>query len=210
MILDNVDDEGAVEAVCDLMARLTGGHVIVTARASNFPAGLVALELDVLDEDAATKFLLDRTRDRRAPVGDDAGKAREIARELDRLALGLEQAGAFIAKKRIGFAPYLKLWRESRKAVLEWFDKTLMSYDHDTGLAATWKTSVDRLSPESRRLLDGLAMLAPDPIPDSLLDVTVQGEAADYDAREALAALYDYSLITRATGEDGSASSCTA
>ena len=32
-------------------------------------------------------------------------------------------------------------------------------------------------SPESRRLLDRLAMLAPDPIPDSLLDVAVPGDA---------------------------------
>ncbi len=60
--------------------------------------------------------------------------------------------------------------------MLDWFDPALMSYDHDAGLAATWATSVDRLSPESRRLLDRLAMLAPDPIPDSLLDVAVPGE----------------------------------
>ena len=56
-------------------------------------------------------------------------------------------------------------------------------------------------------------MLAPDPIPDSLLDVAVPGEAADYDAYEARAGLYAYSLITRATGEDGGArraSSCIA
>ena len=79
-----------------------------------------------------------------------------------------------------------------------------MSYAHDTGVAATWATSADRLSPESRRLLDRLAMLAPDPIPDSLLDVAVPGEAADYDAHKARAGLYAYSLITGATGKDGS------
>ena len=42
-----------------------------------------------------------------------------------------------------------KLWREKRATVLDWFDKTLMSYDHDTGLAATWATSVDRLTPDA-------------------------------------------------------------
>ncbi len=41
MILDNVDDEKAVAAVTRLMARLKGGHVIVTARAANF-SGVVA------------------------------------------------------------------------------------------------------------------------------------------------------------------------
>ena len=148
------------------MARLRGGHVIVTARAANFPASLRTLELDVLDESAATAFLPERTRDRRASATDDENKAREIARELGGLALGLEQAGAYIATERISFSRYLSLWRESRRNVVDWFDPTLMSYNHDTGLAATWATSVDCLSPESRRLLGRLAMLAPDPISD--------------------------------------------
>jgi hypothetical protein len=37
MILDNVDDRAAVAEVAKLMPRLKGGHVVVTARASNFP-----------------------------------------------------------------------------------------------------------------------------------------------------------------------------
>jgi hypothetical protein len=38
MILDNVDDKDAVAEVAKLMPRLKGGHVVITARASNFPA----------------------------------------------------------------------------------------------------------------------------------------------------------------------------
>ena len=67
----------------------------------------------------------------------------------------------------------------------------------DRTLATTWATSVARLSPESRRLLERLAFLAPDPVPDSLLDVAVPGEAPDTDAYEARAGLYAYSLISR-------------
>lgn len=80
-----------------------------------------------------------------------------------------------------------------------------MSYDRDTGLAATWATSVDHLSLQSRRLLDRLAMLAADPVPDSLLDVAVPGETVVHDAYEARAGLYAYSLITRASGAEGPA-----
>ena len=47
-------------------------------------------------------------------------------------------------------------------------------------------------------------MLAPDPIPDSLLDVVVPGEAEGYDAVKARADLFAYSLATRAKGGDGS------
>jgi hypothetical protein len=67
--------------------------------------------------------------------------ARDLALELGGLALGPEQAGAYIATERIGFARYLTLWREKRETVLNWFDKALMSYDRDTGLAATWAAS---------------------------------------------------------------------
>ena len=201
MILDNVDDADAVAAVAALLPRLKGGHVIVTARAANFPPSLARLELDVLDEESATQFLLARTGHDREPAQDDAASARALARELGGLALGLEQAGAYIAKERIGFAHYRKLWNENRDVALAWNDPTLTGSEKT--LATTWATSVARLAPESRRLLDRLALLAPDPIPDALLDAAVPGEAADVDARKARAGLFAYSLATWAKGEDG-------
>jgi tetratricopeptide (TPR) repeat protein len=203
MILDNIDDEQAVAAAAELMARLKGGHVIVTARASEFPASIKTLELGVLAPEPATVFLMERTQDKRAVASDDKAEARALAEELGGLALGLEQAGVYIARQRIGFARYLALWREKRESVLKWFDRTATSYDHEVGLAMTWAASVEKLNPDSRRLLDRLAFLAPDPIPDALIDVAAPGEAADVDPLEAQAGLYAYSLITRGSGEDG-------
>jgi tetratricopeptide (TPR) repeat protein len=202
LILDNVDDGEAVAAVTKLMPRLKGGHVIVTARAANFPAGVRKLELDALDEGPATDFLLERTRDDRAKAPDDEPKARELARELGGLALGLEQAAAQIATDRIGFGRYLNLWNDNRDKALSWSDPLTGS---ERTLATTWATSVARLSLASRDLLDRLAMLAPDPIPDSLLEVAVPGASGDEDAQSARAGLYAYSLISRARGEDGAA-----
>ncbi len=201
LILDNVDDEQAVGAVSKLLARLTGGHVIVTARASNFPAALATLELDALDENSATQFLLERTRGKRVEAAEDETRAHEIARELGGLALGLEQAGAYVSKQRIPFSRYLKRWSENREKALAWSDATLMGSEKT--LATTWITSVDRLSPVSRRLLDRLALLTPDPIPESLFDLPVRGEAPEYDAYEARAGLADYSLITQAKSDSG-------
>jgi tetratricopeptide (TPR) repeat protein len=202
MILDNVDDRAAVTEMVKLMPRLKGGHVVITARASNFPAVLRKLEVSTLAEHAAAQFLLDRTDADRSKSKDDAALARTLARELDGLALGLEQAGAHIATDRISFARYLKLWSESRGKALAWADATVTGSDRT--LATTWATSVARLSPESRSLLDLLAFLAPEPVPDSLLDLLVPNEAAA-DAYEARAGLYAYSLITRAAHEGGPA-----
>jgi tetratricopeptide (TPR) repeat protein len=207
MILDNVDDNAAVAEVAKLMPRLKGGHVVVTARASNFPAGVRKLEVSTLDENAAAQFLLDRTEADRSKSKEDAALAKTLARELGGLALGLEQAGAHIATDHIGFARYLKLWHESREKALAWADATVTGSDRT--LATTWATSVARLSPESRKLLDRLAFLAPDPVPDSLLDVAVPGETPDTDAYEARGGLYAYSLISGVTDEDGGKSGFT-
>ncbi len=201
MILDNVDDGAAVAAVSQLLPRLKGGHMIVTARAANFPPAIRKLELQALGEDAATQFLLDRTENDRSKAPDDAALARKLARELGGLALGLEQAGAHIAVEHIGFAGYLALWNAARDAALRWSDPVVTGSEKT--LATVWTTSVARLTPESRRLLDRLAYLAPDPIPNSLLDVAVPGEAASAGATSARAGLYAYSLITRVRGEDG-------
>jgi tetratricopeptide (TPR) repeat protein len=203
MILDNVDDSAAVAEVAKLMPRLKGGHVVVTARASNFPAFVRKLEISTLDENAAAQFLLDRTDADRSKSKDDTALALTLARELGGLALGLEQAGAQIATDHIGVARYMKLWSEGRDKALAWADATVTGSDRT--LATTWATSVAQLSPESRQLLERLAFLAPDPVPDSLLDVAVPGEAGDIDAYDARGGLYAYSLISRVAEEDGGA-----
>ena len=198
LILDNVDDEAAVAAVARLMARLKGGRVIVTARATNLPAAIRTLELDVLGEEAAVAFLLERTQERRDRRPDDPEQARGLSDAVGHLALGLEQAGAYIAAERISLADYLRLWRERREAVVGWFDKTLMSYDHDTGLAASWLTSAEQLKPEDRRLLERLAYFAPGPIPTFLMEIPVpdlQGPSGR------LSGLYAYSLATQVASD---------
>lgn len=203
MILDNVDDGQAASGVEKLLARLRRGQVIITGRISNFSGAVRKLELSVLDLNASAEFLLERTQDDRNHSTDDATSARDLADELGGLALGLEQAGAYIATERIGFARYLALWREKRETVFNWFDKDLMNYNHDTGLAATWAASVERLTPEGRRLLDRLAYFAPEPIPDALLDIAIPGETADFDVHKARANLFAFSLATRTSAKDG-------
>ncbi len=58
MILDNVDSPEAVASVTELLARLKGGRIRITARAANFPASVRKLEIGVLDEKSAGQFLM--------------------------------------------------------------------------------------------------------------------------------------------------------
>jgi hypothetical protein len=67
---------------------------VTSQRLSGLIGGVEPFELELLSEVAAVEFLLERTKNRRVnhPSHDD--KARELAKELDGLALGLEQADA--------------------------------------------------------------------------------------------------------------------
>jgi tetratricopeptide (TPR) repeat protein len=193
LILDNVDSRLALTEVDNLLSGLVGGHVVVTSRLADFSGNFQPLELDVLTVEDATEFLLARTAGRRRAAPDDEAKAREVANELGRLALALEQAAAFIAQRRT-FTQYLEQWRLNRDEVLKWFDETVTGYKHP--VTVTWQTSVAQLSDGGRRLLERIAWLAPEKVPESLLDVPVPGAETE-NLREAYDDLAGYSLVTR-------------
>ncbi len=194
LILDNLDSEPALAEAQRLMGSMGSGHVVLTSRLTRFGRGVEKLDLDVLRPEDATAFLLEATADSRRAAADDATQARAIADELGHLALALEMAAATIERRALGFAAYRALWREARDKVLGWAEPKLLDYPR--AVAATWQTSVQQLSDPGRLLLELLAFLTPDPVPEFLLDVPVPG-ASLADAREALADLAAYSLVTR-------------
>ncbi|HMS85255.1 MAG TPA: tetratricopeptide repeat protein [Nitrospira sp.] len=197
LILDNVDSKPAGTAVEALLPKLTGGHVLLTSRLADWSVSLAPVGLDVLAPEAAVDFLLARTDAKRRKQTDDAVIAQRLTNELGCLALALEQAGAYIAQRRLNFDRYLTEWQSQRDKVLTWFDARLMQYPKS--VAITWQTSVDQLSESARQLLQCLAWLAPDPIPESLLDVPMpESETPIANLFDALAELESYSLITRA------------
>lgn len=194
LIFDNVDAKPALAEVERILGALSGGHVVVTSRLADFSGNFQPLPLDILAVNDAAAFLLARTQGRRRTAADDDAKVREVAVELGQLALALEQAAAFIAKRRLTFAQYLEQWHSHRDNVLEWFDETVTGYPRS--LAVTWQTSVTQLSEDGRRLLERLAWLAPEKVPEFLLDVPIPDAEAE-DLYAALDDLAAYSLVTR-------------
>ncbi len=162
LILDNVDSEDAAEAVDGIVSRLHGGHVLLTGRLARWSAEVEAFPLDLLAGEDAASFLLARTEGRRRKAEGDEAQARTLARELGFLPLALEQAGAYIAERRLTLAAYLGEWQAQREKVLAWFDPRVSHYP--ASVAVTWQTSIERLTPPARRLLQRLAWLGPEPI----------------------------------------------
>jgi hypothetical protein len=196
MILDNVDDETAAAAVEKLIPRLKGGHILVNGRTADFSPSIETLSLNMLDETEAASLLLGSTKKREKSPDDDE-LARKLARELGGLPLALSQASAYIDKQRTSFARYLKLWRETRNTVLNWFDKRLVSYNHDVGLATTWAASIEKLTPQGRHLLDLCAFVEDMVISKDFFDNLEGGD--EFDPHEALADLFAYSLVSDTT-----------
>ncbi|MFT4103945.1 MAG: tetratricopeptide repeat protein [Burkholderiaceae bacterium] len=196
LILDNVDTNAAATAVENLVPKLSGGHLLLTSRLSNWSAGIEPLPVDLIAPDAAEDFLLARTAGKRRPQTGDSTAARTLADELGYLPLALEQAAAYIAQRRITFEQYLDTWQQRRDEVLQWFDPRLMQYPKS--VAITWQTSFDQLGEPAKRLLQRLSWLAADPIPESLLGISIgDASGADADPYDSLVELEAYSLVKR-------------
>jgi hypothetical protein len=96
LIVDNVDTEAAAQAVEALLPQLPGGHVLITSRLTNWSGSVEALPLHMLEEPAAVEFMLAPTNSPRRKQLDDGDQAAALVKEMGNLALGLEQAGAYI------------------------------------------------------------------------------------------------------------------
>ncbi len=168
LILDNVDTPEAQEAVGALLGSIPAGHIVITSRLADWPAGVAALDLDVLDPASSAAFLLERTEGRRLPCTDDPAVAAKIAGMLDGLALALEQCAAYVRQRRCALADYVAEWEGRRVAVLAWHDARKSQYPRS--LAVTFDTSLAQLTPDARTLLHMLAWLSPEPLPVSAVE----------------------------------------
>jgi tetratricopeptide (TPR) repeat protein len=200
LIFDNADAAGDILPWLPAGPLPAGipGHVITTTRRGGFAALGQVMDLDVIDLPAAVRLLRSRVSD----LGQDAGE--QIAQELGRLPLALEQAAAYLDRAQMPGREYLDLLR-TRAADLH--ARGQVTARQDT-IATLWDISLERISGESPaavQLLDICAYLAPEPIPLDLfttrpgqLPEPLSSAAADQLAfGDTVAVLVDYSLAKR-------------
>lgn len=157
LIIDNADSPEAGAAVEALLPRLRTGHVIITSRHADWPITVERLSLDVLREQDAVALLRARV-----PEAGTAADAREVAAAVHFLPLALEQAAAYVRKRGIRFADYLRDFAEARARVL---GHRTGGATYKTAVATTWLVTQAHLGPEARTILRLASFLAPDPIP---------------------------------------------
>jgi hypothetical protein len=205
LIFDNAPDAASVAA---LLPPAGHGRVLITSQYPHWPGGR-AVEVPVLNQDAAAAFLLTRTG-----TGDQ-GAGRDLAGELGGLPLALEQAAAYLQAAGCGMAGYLDLFRERRADLLGRGEPA----GYARQVATTWGLAFDQLKqddPLAAGLLRLLACCAPDVVPLHLLLSPRPGLAGSLPAEvapmlaplledslaadDAIAALRRYALISPPAG----------
>jgi tetratricopeptide (TPR) repeat protein len=176
------------------------GHALVTTRRDGFDAYGRVVDLDVLDLAESVDLLRTRVPD----IGDDI--AAQIAEELGRLPLALEQAAAYLNKTKMPPAQYLALFRERTQDLIG--RGTVSGRGDNATIATLWDLSLSQLQdrqPAAVQLLDICAYLAPVAIPEDLFSHHPDPLPAPLDSacRDVLAftdvveAVVDYSLAKR-------------
>jgi hypothetical protein len=200
LVFDNADAAGDISAWLPSGPLPPGipGHVIVTTRRGGFRVLGPVLELDVIDLPSAVGLLRARVPD----LAEDV--AQEIAAELGRLPLALEQAAAYLDRSAMPAGDYLALLR-SRAAEL--YPRGTVS-GRDETIATLWDIALERIrgeDPAAVLLLELCAYLAPEPVPldlftahAGLLPGPLAAAADDPLAfNEVIGTLVDYSLAKR-------------
>jgi hypothetical protein len=203
LVFDNADDADSIRPWLPAAPQPGGvpGHVLVTTRRSEFGSLGTVLNLDVINLADAVRLL----RTRVPGLGQAIGK--EIAAELGRLPLALEQAAAYMERTGLPGTEYLNLLR-SRATDLYARGRVAA---RDETIATLWNVSLDRVAaedPAAILLLEICSYLAPEPVPldlftghTDLLPAPLSAAAADpLMFTDTIAVLADYSLATR-TGD---------
>jgi len=128
LILDNADDLAVVREFLPTLGR---GHTLLTTRASAVGRMAKRIEIDTMESDEGTLFLLRRSGilGSDVPLHDapsaDRECARKIVRTMQGLPLALDQAGAYIEETGIGISDYLDLYQAHRAELLKRFKPIL-------------------------------------------------------------------------------------
>lgn len=191
LILDNVDTDEGVRAAKTLVAKLRGGHVLITSRVTEWGRGVRPLALDVLQPLDAVALLLESAHSWRASRSDDGSQARTLADCLGCLPLALTHATAYMQHHHQGFTAYLIDFEKHFERLLAYHDHLAIEYETELEVktdkpvtaeakaarkkfvktvATTFFLSFDRLASEAKAILQSAAFLAPDPIPAAMFE----------------------------------------
>lgn len=170
LILDDVDSDRASKMVTALLRRLGllggrgTGHVLVVSRQQRMK--IRTLELPPLRPDEALRYLLERSSTGREEDIEDE-RFFELAALLAQRPLAMEQAGAYIAARKISLDSYMAAWDRTRTS-----DHLSVRSEQQWPevLIVTLEQTIRQLGPAPVALLRLLSLFASGPIPVAMIE----------------------------------------
>jgi hypothetical protein len=165
-IVDDLPPQANAETVGQWRAPSGNGHTLITTRSTQLGALGKHHRLGILPPPEALALLTAR----QPPSEAEAPLAETIAERLGGHALALDVAGAAIP--HLGYAGFLDRLKNPSRDALALAAKLAdaLPGGHSPDIATTLLDSIDRLSPEGLLVLQTAALLAPAPIPTTLID----------------------------------------
>jgi tetratricopeptide (TPR) repeat protein/nucleoside phosphorylase len=167
LIFDNADDLPIIQ---EHVPQSGNGSVLLTTRTNAVGSlGASSIEVENMGLIEGTEFLLHRVQ-RQQASDEERDEAINVVIALDCFPLALDQAGAYIEETGCGFIEYLKVYENHRKELLARRGEQATNYP--SSVAITWSLSfkkVNQANPAAAELLRLCAFLAPDKIPEELI-----------------------------------------
>jgi tetratricopeptide (TPR) repeat protein/serine/threonine protein kinase len=164
-IYDNADSPSLLQPYL-----AEGGHVLITTRNNEWPGAIPVDVFEPAEAEALTVKLLQR---------EDAA-AKILCEELGYLALGIVQACAYIRHERLSIAQYVEKLHQAPKILEQ--DERLFGKKLPSSMMALWQITfetLEKICPEALTFLHTVAYLAPDPIPQKVLNTLASPKAME-------------------------------
>lgn len=200
LIFDNVDNLASIKP---FWPSAEHGSIIVTTRNPEAITSLVqkSIHLEPFSEGEGAKYFLSRLSD---PSSQDESLAIVIAKKLGGLPIALSHIAGFIEATSCKFEELLDLYSYRADPEMVDYDSSEITFHYEGSYATLWKVSFESLGKEAKELLEMVALLDPDSIPESLLrdgskaideKPRLSIEAANY--RKAVSQLRRHALVTK-------------
>jgi transcriptional regulator with XRE-family HTH domain/tetratricopeptide (TPR) repeat protein len=168
LIFDNADE---VSLVNEYLPQRGNGSILLTTRANAVGSvSASSIEVERMSWIEGTHLLLRRAQRLVNASDEEVNEAGNIVVALDHFPLAIDQAEAYIEETQCSFVDYLALYQTHWQELLARRGKKATVYPHS--VATTWSLSfqlVEQANPAAAEFLHLCAFLAPDRIPEELI-----------------------------------------
>ncbi|KAF3192527.1 hypothetical protein TWF788_000138 [Orbilia oligospora] len=171
------DNAKSVELITDFWPKSKVGAIIITSLGPHFASNTVAgagKELKSLHDEEAIQLLEKQLADQ-STTNFDRNEALQIVRRMENLPLGIQASVGLINDVQCSLRDFNRQWTSPRDVIMDSTqDHTKTRFaKYPKALGDAWLDALSALRPESRAMIDVMALLDPDNIQEEIFEERV-------------------------------------